>query len=331
MDLSGDDIQPELDRRRPGQSKITTHRNEADQVEILSGVFEGKTTGTPIALSVFNKDQKSKDYSNMKDLFRPSHADYTYHARYGHRAYPGGGRSSARATIGVVAAGAVARKLLKEQAGVEIAAYVRSIHNLTLEESFLPPGAEKLRELVESNIVRCPDKALAEKMERLILDTAREGDSLGGVVELVVQNMPAGLGAPLFGKLDADLAAAMINIPASKGVEFGSGFAGSQMKGSEHNDIFYNDKGQISTHTNYSGGVQGGISNGMDLVLRVAFKPTATILREQETVDKEGKETTFTAAGRHDPCVLPRAVPIVEAAAALVLADHYLLQKSVRF
>ncbi len=319
------EIQAELDRRRPGQSRITTQRRESDEVEILSGVIDGVTQGTPIALLVRNSDQRSGDYEEMRRKYRPSHADYTYDAKYGIRAVEGGGRASARETIGRVAAGAIARKLLAHEAGVEILAWVKSVARL---EAAIDP-ARVTREAVEANIVRCPDPAKAEEMIALIDEARRDGDSLGGVVELVARKVPAGLGEPVFDKLEADLGKAMLSLPACKGFESGSGFGGTLLRGSEHNDHFVPGAhdGEIRTRTNRSGGIQGGISNGEDIVIRAAFKPTATILREQPTVDVEGNATTIKPRGRHDPCVLPRAVPMVEAMTALVLADHFLRQR----
>lgn len=325
LEISEAEIQFELDRRRPGQSKITTPRKEADQCEILSGVVDGKTLGTPIAIVVRNKDQRSQDYSEMQVAYRPSHADATYDAKYGIRAVAGGGRSSARETIGRVAAGAIAKKLLREIAGVEIVGYVKRIKDL---EGQIDPETVTL-EQVESTIVRCPDEAIAPQMIDLIEAIGREGDSLGGVVECVARRVPRGLGEPVFDKLEADLAKVCMSLPATKGFEIGSGFAGTEMTGSEHNDAFYTDEqGQIRTRTNRSGGTQGGISNGENIVIRVAFKPTATIRKEQETVTNSGEATTLAARGRHDPCVLPRAVPMVEAMVALVLCDHLLRQQA---
>lgn len=325
LEISTEEIQWELDRRRPGQSKITTPRNESDTCEILSGVFEGKTLGTPIAILVRNKDQRSQDYDEMSVKYRPSHADYTYEAKYGIRNWQGGGRSSARETIGRVAAGAIAKKILKQVAGVEIVAYVKRIKHL---EAVVNPDTVILEE-VENNIVRCPDADCAEKMIDLIDEIRRQKDSLGGVVECVVRNLPAGLGEPVFDKLEADLAKAVMSLPATKGFEIGSGFAGTLLSGSEHNDEFYLDeKGKPRTTTNRSGGVQGGISNGEHILIKVAFKPTATIGKEQKTVANTGEETVLAAKGRHDPCVLPRAVPMVEAMVALVLCDHLLRQKA---
>src|SRR6185436_15112592 len=324
LPISREEIQVELDRRRPGQSRITTQRKEADEVEILSGVEDGLPTGTSIALLVRNSDQRSGDYEEMRTKYRPSHADYTYQAKYGIRSWKGGGRASARETIGRVAAGAVARKLLQLQAAVEIVAYVRWVADLEGAVDPLTVG----RTDVEANIVRCPDGAVAEQMIALIDAARKDGDSLGGVVEAVARNVPVGLGEPVFDKLEADLAKAMLSLPACKGFESGSGFEGTRLRGSQHNDPFYKGAdGKVHTRTNWSGGIQGGISNGEDIVVRAAFKPTATILREQETVDVQGNETTLKPRGRHDPCVLPRAVPIVEAMMALVLADHYLRQR----
>ncbi len=324
LEISAEEIQKELDRRRPGQSKITTPRKEADTCEILSGVFEGKTLGTPIAILVRNKDTRSQDYDEMAQKYRPSHADATYDAKYGIRNWQGGGRSSARETIGRVAAGAIAKKILHQVAGVEVVAYVKRIKDL---EGVVDPNTVTL-EQVESNIVRCPDAERAEKMIELIEQTGRQGDSVGGVVECVVRNVPKGLGEPVFDKLEADIAKGVMSLPATKGFEIGSGFAGTLMTGSQHNDEFYTDeKGEVRTVTNRSGGVQGGISNGEDIILRVAFKPTATIRKEQRTVNREGEETVLAGKGRHDPCVLPRAVPMVEAMVALVLCDHLLRQQ----
>jgi chorismate synthase len=323
LPLTAAEIQSELDRRRPGQSAITTQRREADAVEILSGVHEGVTLGTPIALLVRNEDNRGGDYEEMRTKYRPSHADFTYDAKYGVRAWQGGGRSSARETVGRVAAGVIARKALAAAGPVEIVAWVRRVQDLEVD---LDPATITLA-AVEANIVRCPDAAAAAQMIALIDGARRAGDSLGGVVEAVARGVPTGLGEPVFDKLEADLAKAMMSLPAAKGFEIGSGFAGTRLTGAQHNDPFYNASGRIRTRTNRSGGVQGGISNGEDIVVRVAFKPTATILREQETVDQSGQETTIKPRGRHDPCVLPRAVPIVEAMMALVLADHFLRQR----
>ncbi len=314
-------IQAELDRRRPGQSKITTPRKEADTCEILSGVFEGKTLGTPIAILVRNLNTRPQDYGEMATTYRPSHADATYDAKYGIRNWQGGGRSSARETIGRVAAGAIAKKILFQAAGVSIVGYVKRIKDL---EGVADPDTVTL-EQVESNIVRCPDAECAEKMIELIEKVRDSGDSIGGVVECVARNVPKGLGMPVFDKLEADLAKAIMSLPASKGFEIGSGFAGTRLLGSEHNDEYYTDEqGVIRTVTNRSGGIQGGIANGENIILRAAFKPTATIRQQQRTVTREGEETLLAAKGRHDPCVLPRAVPMVEAMVALVLCDHLL-------
>ncbi|MBD2093076.1 chorismate synthase [Microcoleus sp. FACHB-1515] len=324
LEISTEEIQVELDRRRPGQSKITTPRKEADRCEILSGVFEGKTTGTPIAILVRNQDARSQDYDDVALKYRPSHADATYDAKYGIRNWQGGGRSSARETIGRVAAGAIAKKILRQAANVEIIGYVQRIKDL---EGVVDASTVTL-EQVESNIVRCPDAERAEQMIELIEQIGRSGDSIGGVVECVARHVPKGLGEPVFDKLEADLAKAVMSLPASKGFEIGSGFAGTLLTGIEHNDEFYVDEqGETRTVTNRSGGIQGGISNGENIVLRVAFKPTATIRKEQRTVTKDGEETLLAAKGRHDPCVLPRAVPMVEAMVALVLCDHLLRQQ----
>jgi chorismate synthase len=320
--LSSEEIQVELDRRRPGQSRITTTRAEEDRVEILSGVLDGLTLGTPISLLVRNRDVRSQDYSELEEAFRPSHADYTYETKYGIRAVAGGGRASARETVGRVAAAAIARKLLAERAGIEIVGYVTRIQRL---QATVDPTRVK-RVAVESNIVRCPDQEIASRMIRLIERTRKQGDSLGGVVECVARHVPPGLGEPVFDKLEADLAKAMMSLPASKGFEIGSGFAGTLLTGSQHNDAFFVEKGRVRTRTNRSGGVQGGISNGEEILVRVAFKPTATIARTQETVTRSGRAIELEGRGRHDPCVLPRAVPMVEAMMALVLADHYLRQ-----
>jgi len=321
--ISREEIQSELDRRRPGQSRITSHRDEADRVEILSGVEDGLSLGTPIALLVRNADARSGDYDEMRTTYRPSHADYTYQAKYGIRAVAGGGRASARETIGRVAAGAIARKLLAETAGIEIVAYVKQVCDI---EAVVDPSAVT-RDKVESTIVRCPDENVAQAMIDFIDATRKAGDSVGGVIEAVARKVPAGLGEPVFDRLEADLGKALLSLPACKGFESGSGFAGTHLRGSQHNDIFYSEGSRIRTRTNRSGGIQGGISNGEDIVVRAAFKPTATVLMPQETVDIEGKSTTLKVRGRHDPCVLPRAVPMVEAMMALVLADHLLRQR----
>lgn len=321
LQLDVSEIQAELDRRRPGQSKITTPRKETDTCEILSGIFEGQTLGTPIMVMVRNKDTRPQDYSEMATKYRPSHADATYDAKYGIRNWQGGGRSSARETIGRVAAGAIAKKILKQVAQSEIVGYVKRIQDL---EGVIDPNTVTL-EAVESNIVRCPDSEAATGMIERIEKIRDQGDSVGGVVECVVRNLPIGLGSPVFDKLEADLAKAVMSLPASKGFEIGSGFAGTLLTGSEHNDEFYTDEqGNIRTVSNRSGGVQGGISNGENIIIRVAFKPTATIRKQQRTVTREGEETQLAAKGRHDPCVLPRAVPMVEAMVALVLCDHLL-------
>lgn len=326
LELDLAEIQRELDRRRPGQSHITTPRKEADQVEVLSGLLDGTTTlGTPIAMLVRNKDQRPGDYKDMAVAFRPSHADATYQAKYGIQARSGGGRASARETIGRVAAGAIAKQLLRKASGTEVLAWVKRIH--TIEADAIRPDEVSLED-VEANIVRCPDQAVAAAMVERIEAIGREGDSCGGVIECVVRNPAMGLGMPVFDKLEADLAKAVMSLPATKGFEIGSGFAGTLQKGSEHNDAFVpSGDGRLRTSTNNSGGIQGGISNGEAIVIRVAFKPTATIRKEQQTVDSEGNATTLAGKGRHDPCVLPRAVPMVEAMVSLVLADHLLRQQ----
>ena len=327
IELSEADIQRELDRRRPGQSEIVSQRKEEDRCQILSGVFEGRTLGTPISVVVMNKDARPEDYAQMQSTFRPSHADFTYEAKYGTRNWQGGGRASARETIGRVAAGAIAQKVLRTlHPDFEILAYVRQIHEI---DAVIDYASLKLED-VERNAVRCPDEKAARQMITLIEQTRAAGDSLGGIIECIVRRMPTGLGEPVFDKLEADLAKAMLSLPATKGFEIGSGFAATRMKGSEHNDPFEMREGKIRTTTNNSGGVQGGISNGEDIVFRVAFKPTATIAREQKTVTASQEETTLAARGRHDPCVLPRAVPMVEAMAALVLCDHALRQRAIR-
>jgi chorismate synthase len=324
--LTVEDLQKELDRRRPGQSKIVTPRQEADVAEILSGVENGLTTGTPIGILVRNTDQRPSAYTEMQTAYRPSHADYTYDAKYGIRSVSGGGRASARETIGRVAAGAIARKVLeRDLAGYECVAYVKAIKDLQAD---VDPDQVTAAQ-VESNIVRTADPAMVERMIELITAMRSEGNSVGGVVECVVRGVPPGLGEPVFDKLEADLAKAMMSLPATKGFEIGSGFGGTLMTGREHNDAFYMDAGKVRTRSNRSGGIQGGISNGENLVFRVAFKPTATILQEQQTVSSAGEETTLAARGRHDPCVLPRAVPMVEAMVHLVLADHWLRQKAL--
>jgi chorismate synthase len=323
LEIDEDFIQAELDRRRPGQSKITTQRKEGDKAEILSGVFEGKSTGTPIAIVIYNEDQKSKDYTHIADTFRPSHADYTYWEKYGIRDYRGGGRSSARETAARVAAGAIAKLLLK-QIDVEINAYVSQAGNIKLNKSYLELDLTR----TENNIVRCPDDEIANEMIALIDQTRKNQDTIGGVVSCVIKGTPVGLGEPVFDRLHAELGKAMLSINAVKGFEYGSGFEGVRMKGSEHNDLFENKNGKIITKTNHSGGIQGGISNGQDIYFNVAFKPVATIMQDQESIDKHGDKAIVSGKGRHDPCVVPRAVPIVEAMAALVIADFHLLNKS---
>ncbi len=316
-------IQHELDRRKPGQSAITTQRKESDTFEILSGIFEGKTLGSPLAITIQNEDAKPEDYAHLKETYRPSHADFTTEIKYGLRDYRGGGRASARETAARVIAGAIAKILLKK-AGIEIAAYVSSVGSIRLEKNYQQLDLSK----TETNIVRCPDEETANRMIELIQETKAKGDTVGGIISCVIKNTPVGLGEPVFDKLHADLAKAMLSINAVHGFEYGSGFAGTKMNGSEHNDVFEkNANGEIVTQTNNSGGIQGGISNGMDICFNVAFKPVATIMQTQSTVDKEGNETEIKGKGRHDPCVVPRAVPIVEAMAALVLADHFLRNK----
>ncbi len=322
--LTETDIQPDLDRRRPGQSKIVTPRKEADRVEILSGTFEGKTLGTPISMWVRNEDARPEAYSEMATKFRPSHADYTYQAKYGIRNWQGGGRTSARETIGRVAAGAIAKKLLRERYGVEVLAFVKQVQKISAE---IDPEKVKFAD-IESNIVRCPDKAVAEKMIRLIEKMRRAGDTVGGIVEGVARGVPAGWGEPVFDRLEADLGKAMLSLPASKAFEIGSGFSSILLTGTQHNDAFRSKSGKVFTTTNRSGGIQGGISNGQTIYFRVAFKPVATVMQEQDTVDVDYKNTTLKARGRHDPCVLPRAVPMVEAMTALVLIDHALRHKA---
>ncbi len=323
LNINEDFIQRELDRRKPGQSKITTQRKEGDRAEILSGVFEGKSTGTPMAIVIFNEDQKSKDYAHIADKFRPSHADYTYQEKYGVRDYRGGGRSSARETAARVAAGAVAKLFLK-QIGVEINAYVSQVGAIVISKSYTELDFSK----TEDNIVRCPDEKVANKMIELIDEVRKNQDTIGGVVSCVIKGTPAGLGEPVFDKLHAELGKAMLSINAVKGFEYGSGFKGVSMLGSQHNDLFENKDEKVITRTNHSGGIQGGISNGQDIYFNVAFKPVATIMQDQESIDVHGNATTVSGKGRHDPCVVPRAVPIVEAMAALVIADFYLLNKA---
>jgi chorismate synthase len=324
LELAETDIQGDLDRRRPGQSRMTTSRREADQVRILSGVFEGRTTGTPIAMMVENTDQRPQDYAELRDVYRPSHAGLTYDLKYGFHDYRGGGRSSARETIGRVAGGAIARKLLREACGTEILAYVAQIG---LVDAAVDPMSATMDD-VERSLVRCPDPEASAHMEAAIDAARKEGDSLGGVVQLVVRTPPVGIGEPVFHKVDAELARAMLSLPATKGFEIGSGFAGTRLRGSEHNDAFVDKGGRIGTETNRSGGVQGGITDGEPIVCRVAFKPTATIRKAQRTVTRAGEAVTLEAKGRHDPCVLPRAVVLVEAMAALVIADLFLQQRA---
>ncbi len=324
LPLTEADIQPDLDRRRPGQSKIVSPRRESDTVQILSGTFEGKTLGTPICLMVRNEDARPEAYTEMATKFRPSHADYTYQAKFGIRAWPGGGRTSARETVGRVAAGAIARKLLRLRYGVEVLAYVKQVQGIAAEVD-----PDKVRaKAIESNVVRCPDPAAAQRMIRLIEKMRRAGDTVGGIVEGVARGVPPGWGEPVFDRLEADLAKAMLSLPASKGFEIGSGFGGILLTGTQHNDPFRAKGGRVYTTSNRSGGIQGGISNGQTIYFRVAFKPVATVMHEQETVDIHSKNTTLKARGRHDPCVLPRAVPIVEAMTALVLVDHALRQQA---
>ena len=318
IELSEKDIQPDLDRRRPGQSNIVTPRKEADTVQILSGTFEGKTLGTPISMWVKNEDARPEAYSEMATKFRPSHADYTYQAKFGFRNWQGGGRSSARETIGRVAAGAVAKKILREQFGVEVMAYVAQVKDI---KALVDRNAVSLDQ-IESNIVRCPDSETAKKMIALIEQMRAAGDSVGGIVEGVARGVPPGWGEPVFDRLEADLGKAMLSLPASKGFEIGSGFDGILLTGTQHNDPYRNVGGKVHTTSNRSGGVQGGISNGETIYFRVAFKPVATVMVEQETVDVQLQNTTLKGRGRHDPCVLPRAVPMVEAMTALVLIDH---------
>ena len=325
IDIDMDFIQSELDRRRPGQSHITTNRNEADKVELSSGVFEGKSTGCPIGFVVHNSNQHSQDYENMRSLFRPSHADYTYYNKYGVRDYRGGGRSSARITISRCVGGALAKLALK-QLGVSVQAYTSQVGDIALERDYQQYNLEN----AESNIVRCPDEVKAKQMEELIAKVKSEGDTIGGIITCVIKGCPVGLGEPEFGKLHAQLGSAILGINAVKGFEYGEGFAGVTKRGSQQNDVFMNENGHIKTKTNHSGGIQGGISNGEDIYFRVAFKPVATLLMEQDTVDKESNATTIYAHGRHDPCVLPRAVPIIESMAAMVILDNYLLNKTTK-
>ena len=324
LSLTEADIQPDLDRRRPGQSKIVTPRQETDTVQILSGTFEGKTLGTPISMWVKNEDARPEAYSEMATKFRPSHADYTYQAKFGIRSWPGGGRSSARETIGRVAAGAVAKKILREKFNVEVLAYVKQVQSIIAQVDPERVSSEE----IEANIVRCPDAAVAERMIQLIDEVRLAGDTVGGIVEGVARGVPAGWGEPVFDRLEADLGKGMLSLPASKGFEIGSGFDSILMRGTEHNDPFRAQDRKVITTSNRSGGIQGGISNGQTICFRVAFKPVATVMREQDTVDNHLENTTLKGRGRHDPCVLPRAVPIVEAMTALVLVDHALRHKA---
>ena len=324
LEISEPEIQYELDRRRPGQSKITTQRKESDSARILSGIFEGKTSGTAISIMVENQDARPQAYEHLKDLYRPSHADYTYEAKYGFRNWMGGGRASARETIGRVAAGALAKKLLKQWNGTQTLAWVEQIHDLKANVDHSQITEQK----IEQSIVRCPDTEASNAMEQRILEVRKKGDSVGGIIRAVSKNVPVGLGEPVFDKLTADLAKALMSLPATRGVEFGLGFQSIALMGSEHNDEYVIEDGNVKTRSNRSAGIQGGISNGEEIDLRIAFKPTATINHEQKTVTREGESTTLSAKGRHDPCVLPRAVPMVEAMINLVLADHYLRQQS---
>lgn len=324
VEIDTEFVRRQMRRRRPGQSAVTTARNEADEVEFLSGIFEGRSTGTPIAFVIYNSNNRSSDYDNLRHVYRPSHADYVYDVKYGVRDHRGGGRSSARETAVRVCAGALAMLALNER-GIKVRAYTSQVGNIFAEKNY----AEYNLDAVDDNIVRCPDASVASRMEELILDVKRQGDTVGGVVTCVVQGAPAGLGEPLYDKLSARLAQAMLSINAAKGFEYGNGFAAALGRGSLQNDIFYNDNGRISTKTNNSGGIQGGISNGQDIYFRVAFKPVATILMEQQTVTKAGDESVIAAKGRHDPCVVPRAVPVVEAMAALTILDFLRIQEGV--
>lgn len=324
--IDEDFVRAEMRRRRPGQSAITTQRNEQDEVQFLSGIFEGRSTGTPIAFMIANSNSRSDDYGNLREAYRPSHADYVYDCKYGIRDHRGGGRSSARETAVRVCAGALA-KLALRQLGISVQAYTSQVGEIGLEDNYTAYDLS----LAENNAVRCPDAVKAAEMEKLILDVKRQGDTVGGVVTCVAKGVPAGLGEPLYDKLSASLAGAMLSINAVKGFEYGNGFAAAAGRGYEQNDIFFNNGGKIATRSNNSGGIQGGISNGNDIYFRVAFKPVATVLKEQPTVTKEGEGTLLQARGRHDPCVVPRAVPVVEAMTALVLLDHYMLDRAKRF
>ena len=323
--LDFDAIQRELNRRKPGQSRITTSRNEADEVQFLSGIYEGKTTGTPIGFIVWNKNQHSADYDNIAKVYRPSHADYTYDMKYGIRDPRGGGRSSARETIARCVAGAIAKQILAQE-GIDIKAYTSQVGDIRLEGSYKEYDLSR----IEENAVRCPDPEKAAQMEELIFRIKGEGDTIGGVITGVITGVPAGLGEPVFGKLHAELGAAMLSINAVKGFEYGDGFDAAHYRGSERNDVFFNDNGRINVRTNHSGGIQGGISNGQDIYFRVAFKSVATLLMAQDTVDRDGNDTVLKARGRHDPCVLPRAVPIVEAMAAMTILDFLLINRAYK-
>lgn len=324
VDISESEIQVELDRRKPGQSNITTPRKEADKIKILSGIFEGRTTGTPILIIAYNEEFESDDYLELKEAYRPSHADYTYEAKYGFRDWRGSGRASARETLARVAAGAIAKKYLKQKLEIEFISFVEQVGDIKadIDMDKVTPGD------IEANIIRCPDQKKALEMIKFVESVRDEGDSIGGVIKGVIKNVPAGLGEPVFDKLSADLGKAMLSINAVKGFEVGSGFEGTKLKGSKHNDFFYMREGKIRTKTNYAGGIVGGISNGENIYFRVAFKPVSTIKKEQQTVNKNKEDVTLKAAGRHDPCVLPRAVPIVDAMAALVIMDHFLRHKA---
>lgn len=322
--ISKEDIQKELDRRKPGQSRITTPRKEQDEIHILSGVFEGKTTGTPILLLAYNKDARSEDYNTLKDLYRPGHADFTFEKKYGLRDWRGSGRSSARETLGRVAGGAIAKKYLSEKLGIEIISYVEQVGDVKTDIDFKTVTSG----MIEDNIVRCPDKNKVEEMIKLIEEVKADKDSIGGVIRAVIRNVPAGLGEPVFDKIPADIGKAMLSINAVKGFEIGSGFAGVNMRGSVHNDEFYNDGGKIKLRSNNAGGTLGGITTGEDIYFRVAIKPVSTISKQQKTVNRQSEDVLLEAGGRHDPCVLPRAVPIVDAMAAIVIMDHYMRHKA---
>lgn len=324
LEITKEEIQKELDRRKPGQSKITTPRKEQDKIHILSGIFHGKTTGTPILLIAYNADARPEDYENLKNLYRPGHADFTYDTKYGIRDWHGSGRASARETLARVAAGAIAKKYLQEKLGIEFLSYVEQVGDIKTTINFNTVSQEQ----IESNIVRCPDPQTAEKMISLIETIKNDGDSIGGVIRGIIKNVPAGLGEPVFDKVSAELAKAMVSINAVKGFEIGSGFEGIKMKGSEHNDVFFVENGKVKTKTNNAGGTLGGISTGESIYFRVAFKPVSTIKKKQETINLKKEYVEVVAAGRHDPCVLPRAVPVVDAMAALVIMDHYLRNKS---